>query len=433
MTESRGFDRALNRNRQRIEKRCLGWRGQVCLLCLLLLAFVGGCARPEKRTVKMSLSAVNTDDKILVLEGTTDLPAGARLKAELEDRDGKTVSRDSATVRRGTFFFDFDLSPLSEFTTYQVVVTFDPQGCPLSVLTETGWKGEALDGPGVSKLSDRRVFRKTVRVLLSQAALGKDWEGRNFEEMEPTERTRLVEELERFIIEKPKDREALLALGRAYLATEANEYAMGSRAHQLLLRAAQAPEKSATGREARELLAQIEKADNQTRQAVKAKREERGVGRYRKDFKILPGKSLGGFRLGAPYRVVSRYFELEKPADFSRRGVDPTVKVKDFHGVSLTYGQLNQNLIAARTTSEKFRLPEGVGVGSLLQEAQQAYGQTAIYTPEFTPAGTSAEGKALYTGVVTAQGIEFEVTREVDADFGIPVDRISAVSVFLAK
>ena len=93
----------------------------------------------------MSLSAVNTDDKILVLEGTTDLPAGARLKAELEDRDGKAVSRDSATVRRGTFFFDFDLSPLSEFTTYQVVVTFDPQGCPLSVLTETGWKGEALE------------------------------------------------------------------------------------------------------------------------------------------------------------------------------------------------------------------------------------------------------------------------------------------------
>ena len=237
-------------------------------------------------------------------------------------------------------------------------------------------------------------------------------------------------ELERFIIEKPKDQEALLALGRAYLATEADEYALGSRAHQLLLRAAQAPEKSATGKEARELLSQIEKADNQSRQAVKARREERGAGRYKKNFKILPGKSLGGFRLGAPYRVVSRYFELEKPADFSRRGVDPTVKVKDFHGISLTYGQLSQSLIAARTTSNRFRLPEGVGVGSLLQEAQQAYGKEAVYTPEFSPAGTSPEGKALYTGVVTAQGIEFEVTREVDTEFGIPVDKISAVSVF---
>ena len=408
----------------------MGRRGQIGLLCLFLVAFLNGCAVSDKRGVKMNLSAVNTDDKILVLEGTTDLPAGARLKAELENRDGKAISRDTATVRHGSFFFDFDLSRLSEFTAYQVVVTFDPQGCPLSVLAETGWKGEALEGDGVVKFSDRRIYRTKVKVLLSEAALGKDWEGRNFEEMEPSERTRLVEELERFIIEKPKDREALLALGSAYLATEVDEYALGSRAHQLLLRAAQAPEKSKTGKAARELLAEIEKADKQSREAVKVRREERGSGRYRKNFKILPGKSLGGFRLGAPYRVVSRYFELEKPADFSRRGVDPTVKVKNFHGISLTYGQLSQNLVAARTSSDRFRLPEGIGVGSLLQEAQAAYGKEAIYTPEFTPAGTSAEGKSLFTGVVTAQGIEFEVTREVDAEFGIPVDKISAVSVF---
>ena len=47
----------------------------------------------------MNLKALNTADRILVVEGQTDLPPGARLKARLVDRDDKVLLRDEAVVR----------------------------------------------------------------------------------------------------------------------------------------------------------------------------------------------------------------------------------------------------------------------------------------------------------------------------------------------
>jgi hypothetical protein len=177
-------------------------------------------------------------------------------------------------------------------------------------------------------------------------------------------------------------------------------------------------------------LAEIEKVDKTRKQEAAAKESFAKGDRYRNDYTVNPGKNLGGFRMGTPYRVAGRYFKLDRAVDFAGPGSETTVKLLDFHNMELTYSHASRRLVAARTTSPKFKLPEGYGVGSLLQELQQAYGVDAVYTPEWTYQGSGPDGKELYRGVVETDGLEFEITRSVDQIVGIPVDKVSAITVF---
>lgn len=377
----------------------------------------------------MTLSAVNTADKILVIEGETDLPPGSKLVAELRSRDGKTLLRDQGVVRRGSFFFDFDLDRLSEFSAYRAVVTFDPERAPLSVRYSVGLWGEALKGSGVREDADgHRFFQADTEILLSTSARGRDWEGRDFDAMETAELNRLTEELERFVDEQPDNKIAKLALAKAYLAAEPSEYAVGSRAHALLVDAARSLESDRNGQAARALLAEIEKFEKERIIDEKKKKAQASGERYRKNFVVEPGRQLGGFKIGSPYKLAIRYFKLNRAADFAGQS-DQTVVLKDFHDVELTYGLRSRRLVAARTTSPKFRLPEGFGVGSLLQELQKAYGKRAVYTPKFKLVKTEGNGTRIYKGIVETDGLNFEISRKVDSVFGIPVDKVSAITV----
>jgi hypothetical protein len=405
-------------------------RASDLLAVLLGLALTSGCSPPPPRSVTMTLDAVNTADKILVVEGETDLPSGSRLQAEIQNRDGKPLLRDQAVVRRGAFYFDFDLGRLSEFSAYRARVFFDPAQAPLGVRLNTGLWGEALQGEGVRKMSDRRVYWKETEILLSPSALGKDWEGRDFKEMEGNERARLISDMERYIEERGQDKTAKLALARAYLADEPKEYAKGSRAYLLLKDVATALESNRDGKMARSLLAEIEKVDKGRKKEAELKAGFAKGDRYRRDFTVSPGKNLGGFRIGTPYRVAGRFFKLDRSVDFSDPESSPTVTLLDFHKIELSYDFRSRRLVSVRTTSPKFKLSEGYGVGSLLQELQKAYGTDVVPTPDWEPVGTAADGSKLYRGVVVTDGLEFEIARSVDSVVGIPVDKVSAITVF---
>jgi hypothetical protein len=355
------------------------------------------------------------------------------LSAELQSKDGESLSRDGAVVRDGSFFFDFDLQNLSEFSSYKVIVVFDPEDAPFGVRRQTGFWGEALQGDGVRVLSNRRIYTDEIDVLLSPSAAGREWEGRNFADMETSERVRLTGDLERYLQQQPDDKVAKLALARAYLAGDPKEYAEGSRAHQLLLDAARTTRDDRNGSLAREILQEIEDREQKKKLEQRVAKATTGAGRFKSNFSIVPGQSLGAFRLGSPYRTAARYFQLDRPADFRAASGDQTVVLKDFNNLELTYGNSSRSLISARTTSPKFRLAEGYGVGSLLQEFQAAYGSDVVYTPEYAPAGTGSDGKRLSRGTVVTDGLEIEVQKEVDATFGIPVEKVIALRVFEAE
>lgn len=381
----------------------------------------------------MSIQALNTADKILVLEGTTNLPSGSRLLAEIQNRDGKTLLRDKGVVRQGGFFFDFDLERLQEFSAYRAVVIFDPENCPLAVRLKTGLWGEALTGSGVQLVDERRIFAKEKEILLSDTARGSDWEGRDFATMEPDELSRLVNSMERYLEQEKEDRATKLALARAYIADEPKELASGSRAHLLLQEVARSPVEDRDGAAARMLLQDIEGAEKQKEARAKTQKALVEGDRYRNDFTITPGRNLGGFRLGMPYRVVDRYFQLSPPLKFDSPEENPTVQLSDFPGVELTFDLYTRRLEAVRTTNPKFKVPEGFGVGSLLQEMQTEFGSDVIDVRDWTFLRQDAGGNQLYSGFVEADGLKLEFRRTVDPIIGIPVDKLHALTVFSSR
>src|SRR5690606_7979950 len=114
------------------------------------------------------------------------------------------------------------------------------------------------------------------------------------------------------------------------------------------------PETDRDGRAARELLAVIQKQETSRQKEAAAKESFAKGDRYRKDFTILPGANLGGFRIGTPYRVAGRYFKLDRALDFSQLEGESTVKLLDFHNLELSYSNTSRRLVAVRTTSPKF-------------------------------------------------------------------------------
>lgn len=380
--------------------------------------------------VEMSFTATNTADHILVVEGRTNLPAGAPLKAELRTRDGRVMLRDTAVVSHQSFFFDFNLEQLTGLSLYEVHVTFDPEGSPLGVRRVTGLWGEALEGPGVSVVNSRRVVQRDLEVILSATVKSQDWEGRDFESMEVSERVRLTHQLEGLLEESPDDRQAKLALARAYIAANPRELASGSRAHMYLKEVVNGKVEDKLSAQAQTYLSQIEaqeaKAEKAREQRDKIARGEK----YRNQTQVLPGRSIGAFNLGAPYRLLQRHFKLATPPDFSNPEKPAVLRPTNFPGLEFTFNSRGRRIQSIRTTSERYKLPEGLGVGSLLQELQSAYGQEAVPTPAFTYQTTRADGYAIYRGKVTAEGLEFEIRREVNPTFALPVDKVSAITVF---
>lgn len=378
----------------------------------------------------MSFQATNTADHILVVEGETNLPAGSPLKAELQTREGRVMLRDSAVVSHGKFFFDFDLKGLNGLNLYQVNVRFDPQTAPLGVRQVTGLWGEALEGPGVKEVSSRRLVEQKIEVILAAGGEGQDWEGRDFADMETSDRARLVAQLEQVIDDRPTDRNAKFALARAYIAGDPRERASGTRAYALLKEVAGGPEGDSLTTQAGKLTQTIEGEETQ-KQAVNEQRKKIAEGdRFQTETTIWPGRAIGAFSLGATYISVARHLKLDRPPDFSNPDLPGVVQLKKPAGLELRFDSRSRRLIAIRVTSDRFTLPEGFGVGSLLQQLQQAYGKDAVPTPQFRSQETRADGRLISRGVTEASGVEFEILREIDPTFGLPLDKVTAITVF---
>lgn len=393
--------------------------------------FLHGCSDSlAPLRVEMTFQATNTADHILVVEGQTNLPAGSPLKAELRTRDGQVMLRDSAVVRHQSFFFDFDLSQLTDLNLYEVHVTFNPESAPLGVRRITGLWGEALEGSGVTVVNSRRIVQRDLDVILSATVSGQDWEGRDFETMDVSERVRLTSNLEDLLEKSPDDREAKLALARAYIAANPRELASGTRAHMRLKEVVTGKVEDKLSVQAQSYLDRIEAQEVKAEKAREQREKIARGDKFRTQTTIVPGRSVGAFNLGAPYGLLARHLKLDTPPDFSDPDTPATITPTNFSGLQLTFNSRGRRIQAIRTTSERYKLPEGFGVGNLLQELQTAYGTEAVPTPRFKYVTTRSDGYVISQGTVTAEGLEFEIRREVNPTFALPVDKVAAITVF---
>ncbi len=431
MSDAAGEPQGGKNRDKTFEKRSRARAGLLTIVASLNLL---GCSdAPAPLSVEMTFKATNTADHILVVEGRTNLPAGSPLKAELRTREGVVMLRDTAVVRHETFFFDFNLKNLNGLSLYEVNVTFDPETAPLGVRRVTGLWGQALEGPGVSQLNSRRIVQRELDVILSSSVKGKSWEGRDFATMDVSERARLTNELEKEVETEEQDRGAKLALARAYIAANPRELSSGTRAHMLLKQVTGAPQQDTLTTTAQGLLTQIEAQEKKVEE-LKEKREKIARGdRFRTETQITPGRSVGAFSLGSSFRLLQRHLKLSSPPDFSDPDRPVVVRPTNFPGIELIFNPLSRKIQSVRTTSSNYKLPEGFGIGSLLQELQTAYGMEAVPTPKYTFLKTREDGYALYEGRITAEGLEIEIRREVNPNFALPVDRVYAITVFSSR
>lgn len=393
----------------------------------LALSLTLGCIDPPPVDIGMELWATNSADRILVVEGKTDLPGGALLTATVKDADGKVFLRDQAVVHQGRFFFDFDLANLTGLNLYQVWVEFDPLLAPPGVRQVIGFRGQSMQGMGVMTEDDRRILKRHLDVMLTTAD---NWNARDFVDMSERERDRVIRELERMLEGKPDDRTIMLSLAKGYIAADPREIAGGSRAHMLLKDASLAPKPDEVSKEAKVLLGGIEKKEK-GKQQTRQQRQAAAKGfKYYKNKEVTPGRSLGGFVLGTPYDAIARHFKVQKNADFATAKKDVVVTLKEIPGVRLTFSRTSRRLIRARTSSPKYVLREGFRVGSLLQELQEAYGKDVVPNPKFRKPTTGSDGTQYYRGKVLTNGLQFEIVKVVDPVFGLPVDKVEAISVF---
>lgn len=399
----------------------------------LLLLATGCSSERAPFKVEMKFQATNTADHILVVEGTTNLPAGTPLKAELQTRDGRVLLRDSDAVSHDKFYFDFDLNGLDGLSLYQVKVRFDPQTAPLGVRQITGLWGESLEGSGVKEVDSRRIVERKLEVMLTAGSQGQDWEGRDFASMEISERSRLIAQLEKVVEDKPEDRNAKLALARAYIAADPRELASGTRAYALLKEVANRNSDDLLANQAGKIMAGVDSKETQAKVVAEQRQKLARGDKFRKEKTIWPGRSVGAFNLGVPFRILSRHLKLKTPPDFSDPDREAIARPVDIPGLELRFDSRTRRISSIRVTAERFTLPEGFGVGSLLQELQEAYGKEAVPTPKFRYEKTKADGHAIFRGVVVAQGLEFEIVRSVDPVFGLPVDKVVSITVFPAE
>lgn len=377
----------------------------------------------------MSLSATNTADKILTVEGETSLPAGSPLTGELLTREGRIMRRARASVSRGKFFLNFDLDRLARLDLYEVKVSFDPEIAPASVRLQTGLWGEAMTGAGVVRISGKSVATRTITVVLAEDVADHDWQGRDFDRLGVSERVQIIGELERWLSDHPQDRSAKLAMARAYIASDIRETEPGSRASGLLQEILAQKLGDRLEQEARKLLAPIEVLGDAAEEQAKKQRAALRLERFRKEKTIIPGRSIGSFVLGSPYRVLKNYLELDKQPKFSDKEGMITIYPRNFPDIDLVLNAKTRRLAVIRTFSRAYRLPEGLGVGSTLLDLQRTYGEDVVPSPEWKYVETGSDGRIVYTGVIEAAGITFKLRREIEPVLGTTRDAVTSISV----
>lgn len=396
---------------------------------LLWVLGIAGCSARAPLVVEMALKVTNTADRMLVVEGVTNLPAGSVLSAQLTTRDREVLRRAKGTVSHGKTFFVFDLSDLTKFHLFRLLVSFDPEKAPLGARFRTGWWGEALQGPGVIDRDGRRFWERDQMVVVAKGVEGRPWEGLDFATLDIGERARLVREMERAWAGGSDDRSMMLALAQAYVATDPSELATGTRAYELFKAVMAGGTGDRLGREASNALIAIE--DRQEREQLEAKQRKIDARRtrFQADLVIRPGRSIGSVYIGAPLRVLKNQLVLDTPLNFKGRRTAVTVYPRNLPGLEVTFDPDSERVIRVRTTSRAYRLPEGLGVGARLQELQQAYGRDAVPTPSWEYLGAGPDGRELYRGVSIAAGLKFELRHEIEPTLGSEIDWVSAVVV----
>lgn len=389
-------------------------------LVLLMVALLAGCTVRMVTSYKLDARITNEANNLLTVEGETNLPEGAPVEAQLLDKGGRRLARGEGQVRDGHYFVVLDVGRVPGYTHHQLVVDFDPIVAPYSVTDLTGKRGEAMTGDQLEFEAGRYRLVKRLDLVLEvndrQAG---------YRELERGDLAGAVRELESHLQRNPRDLDATMRLAETYIEWRKAEQRAGTRAYALFQRVVDlSPESEQAGR-ARLWISRIE-AERRAREAqAELQRSLKNGGRFREVKTIKPGRALGAITLGMPYRPLARRFAPLSRPDFSGGGVEKVV-FKDFNGVSVGVDRRTHKIVWAATESDFYELPNGLKVGSVIQEFR---GKMRVRTPRYGKVSSDSEGYEVSYGDVPLDGLVLTFQRRTDPTFRLPVDRLHRITV----
>ena len=379
----------------------------------ILLALLVGCSITRVRPYHLTVSLTNDSNRLLTVEGETNLPEEAPIEAAIYEESGRRLLVHQTKVQDGSFFVLLELSKLAGYTPYRLEVAFDPLLASGDTTGLTGARGEAMTGDQVEFESGR--YRLVEKFSLTLSGEGKAL-------VQHHDPAVMVKQLEKLVEDNPEDLELKLQLALALLRWSESERRPGTRAHLLLNEVIATRENSTEAETAKMWIGRLE-AEEKARRAEAALREDMaGKGRFVKRTRVVPGESLGAIRLGMPYRVLGRRFRPVRRPSFAGDGV-ATIEFKDFKGVSVGVDRQTRRVVWASSTDPFFRMDGGYGVGSLVQEVP------GLKTPKFGPEETDDEGNRVSYGVRAKRGVEFTIERKKDPVTRFPIDSIAEIRV----
>lgn len=379
-------------------------------IALLLLC---ACTITPVKSFKLKAQLTNDANRLLTVEGTTNLPQDAPLEVAVFEESGRRVILTETTVDGGRFYALIDLTSLSGYTPYRVEVAYDPLLAGYDVTDITGARGEAMNGEQVEYKNGR--YR-----LVEEFALTLSGEGKSLAFNEDP--AVMVKQLEKACLERPDDMQAKLQLALALLRWSEGERRPGTRADRLLHKVIEVMPNSTHAETAKMWIGRIEAEDKARRAEAELNEQIAGGGLFTRRRRVVPGRSLGAIRLGMPYRALGRRFKVKRRPSFKDQEVI-TVEFKDFKGVSVGVDSATRKIVWASTTDPFFKLDGGYGVGSVIQEVP------GLRTPKFGEFEKDDKGYDVAYGVVSRRGIEYTIARKKDPVTKFPLDVIDEIRI----